>query len=238
MPTLLLTLSGPLQAWGSGSRFATRQTEAAPTKSGVLGLLAAAEGVRRTDPITELSGLRFGVRSDQPGRLVREFQTARSLDGKETMPLSNRYFLGDAVFLAALESLDGDFLAKILDHLRRPVFPLFLGRRSCPPAGPIPAEIVDLSIEEAFLQTPWKAGASHRETRRHDPYIEVETRIDAADGSQGTERLRDVPISFDPAQRRHGWREVVIDRVLLQNPAFRAAEAEPHDVFAAFTEGD
>lgn len=258
MPTLLLTLSGPLQAWGSGSRFATRQTESAPTKSGVLGLLAAAQGIRRTEPLTELSGLRFGVRIDQPGRLVRDFQTARSLDGSNAMPLSHRYFLGDAVFLAALESTDGEFLSRILGHLRRPVFPLYLGRRACPPAGPIPAEIVDASIDEAFERAPWKAAATHREQYRYVPYAEVETRIDAGEGTQGAERLRDVPVSFDPAQRAHTWREIEVGRVWLPNPDFRAAEGQTpgdsvrgasvdeasdrsidfHDVFAAFPQGD
>lgn len=254
MPTLLLTLSGPLQAWGAASRFATRQTEAAPTKSGVLGLLAAAQGLRRTDPLTELAGLRFGVRSDQPGTLVRDFQTARSLDGKDSMPLSQRYFLGDAVFLAALESTDGAFLEKIREHLRRPTFPLYLGRRACPPAGPIPTEIVDVPIEEAFDQQPWRASKVYRDEHRHFPYMEVETRIDAHPGQRGTERLRDVPVSFDPAQRVHTWREIEVGRVWLANPAFSAESAPPgtvsassdgaastattHDVFAAFTEGD
>lgn len=44
MTVLLLRLAGPLQSWGSAARFARRGTENAPTKSGVLGLLAAAEG--------------------------------------------------------------------------------------------------------------------------------------------------------------------------------------------------
>lgn len=276
MPTLLLTLSGPLQAWGSGSRFSTRQTEPAPTKSGVIGLLAAARGVRRTEPLTELVGLRFGVRSDQPGRIVRDFQTARSLDGKESMPLSDRYYLGDAVFLAALESEDRGLLEGILRCLRSPVFPLYLGRRSCPPAGPIPAEIVDASVEDAFEQVPWLAASAHQEQHRFHPYVEVETRIDARPGERGTERLRDVPVSFDPEQRRHIWREVEIGRVWLANPGFGggnsepdgkdeadgsgepgagpdaggpdsgtragvdtgAGTADPHDVFAAFPEGE
>lgn len=255
MPTLLLTLSGPLQAWGSASRFATRQTEPAPTKSGVLGLLAAAQGLRRTDPLTELVGLRFGIRSDQPGKLVRDFQTARSLDGKVSMPLSHRYFLGDAVFLAALESPDRGLLEGIRGHLRRPVFPLYLGRRACPPAGPIAAEITDISIEAAFEETPWRASAAHREQHRHFSYVEVETRIDAAAGIRGAERLRDVPVSFDPSRRMHAWREIEVGQVWLSNPDFIAAEdgpphavgsstpdspgpRDPHDVFAAFTEGD
>ena len=42
MAVLLLKLAGPLQSWGSSSRFTERGTEHEPTKSGVVGLLAAA----------------------------------------------------------------------------------------------------------------------------------------------------------------------------------------------------
>ena len=47
MATLLLRLAAPLQAWGADSKFETRKTGREPTKSGVVGLLAAALGLRR-----------------------------------------------------------------------------------------------------------------------------------------------------------------------------------------------
>lgn len=46
MATLLLRLAAPLQAWGADSKFETRKTAREPTKSGVIGLLAAALGLR------------------------------------------------------------------------------------------------------------------------------------------------------------------------------------------------
>ncbi|MEO3862796.1 type I-E CRISPR-associated protein Cas5/CasD [Acrocarpospora sp. B8E8] len=83
--TLLIRLAGPLQAWGTGSRFLHRDTDPErPTKSGVLGLLAAADGHHRdqhdTDypdalPLAILAKLRFGVRADRPGVLIRDFHT-------------------------------------------------------------------------------------------------------------------------------------------------------------------
>lgn len=88
MTVLLLRLAGPLQAWGVKSRFTVRSTELAPTRSGIIGMLSTAIGRRRTDPIEDLLSLRFGVRKDQPGRVIRDFHTARSLDGKDSMPLS------------------------------------------------------------------------------------------------------------------------------------------------------
>jgi CRISPR system Cascade subunit CasD len=100
MTVLLLRLAGPLQSWGSAARFARRTTENAPTKSGVLGLLAAAEGRPRTADLSDLAALRFGVRIDQPGTRLRDFQTAHHQDSGKAMPLSDRFYLADAVFVA------------------------------------------------------------------------------------------------------------------------------------------
>ena len=49
MSTLLLRLAAPLQSWGASSKFGRRATEREPTKSGVIGLVAAALGIRRTE---------------------------------------------------------------------------------------------------------------------------------------------------------------------------------------------
>jgi CRISPR system Cascade subunit CasD len=43
-PYFLLWLEAPLQSWGSDSKFGRRDTEAFPTRSGVLGLVCAALG--------------------------------------------------------------------------------------------------------------------------------------------------------------------------------------------------
>lgn len=42
---LRLTLSGPLQSWGDRSKFWNRQTQAFPTKSGIIGLIFCALGL-------------------------------------------------------------------------------------------------------------------------------------------------------------------------------------------------
>lgn len=77
MNTLFIRLEGPLQSWGLRSRWGERDTAGEPTKSGVIGLLGAALGLRRGDPrLRELSdGLRMGVRVDKPGRLLRDYHT-------------------------------------------------------------------------------------------------------------------------------------------------------------------
>ena len=86
MATLLLRLAAPLQSWGADSKFEIRKTNREPTKSGVLGLLAAALGVRRDDDegLQELKTLRFGVRVDQEGGLLVDFHTANNPTPQQT----------------------------------------------------------------------------------------------------------------------------------------------------------
>lgn len=229
MTTLVLRLAGPLQSWGARSRFVRRDTERAPTKSGVIGLLAAARGVRRTDELTEFFGLRFGVRVDQPGTLVRDFQTAHSLDGSRAMPLSYRYYLADAVFVAAIEG-DPQLLAGLHNALRQPVFPLYLGRRSCPPAWPLLIDNGprDQTALEALRTTPWQAAAWHRRqvdaTPVRLPIVrdttpdDLTTATDPRPGSPTPELIRDEPLSFDPTHRQFGWRTVIHDHVDITHP--------------------
>ena len=78
MSTLLLRLAAPLQAWGTDSKFEVRRTNREPSKSGVIGLLAAALGLRRDADLSELSALRFGVRVDRNGEVIKDFHMAKA----------------------------------------------------------------------------------------------------------------------------------------------------------------
>lgn len=208
MSVLLLRLAGPLQSWGDSSRFTRRETRPEPTKSGVLGLIAAAQGRRRADDITDLAQLRFGVRVDQPGRLVRDFQTAVPTDGRGPMPLSYRYYLADALFLAGIEG-DPRLLALLDAAIREPVYPLYLGRRSCPVEGKVTLGLVDADLETALRSRDWLASAWHR--RRQGQVVGLPLLVDAGpDSPDGdTETIRDAPQSFSPERREYGWRDVV-----------------------------
>jgi CRISPR system Cascade subunit CasD len=238
MPVLLLRLAGPLQSWGSASRFARRATDPQPTKSGVIGLVAAALGLAREDSLAEFEGLRFGVRTDQPGRLIDDFQTARTLDG-DPLPLSHRFYLSDAVFLAALESDDRAQLERFRAAIAAPQYPLFLGRRSCPPDGPILSWIVDAELRTALREAEWQAGEVYRE-RNHvaDPSLPLTVDADT-DGAQSghLESKRDVPVSFDPRGRRYGIRAVDAFSIPVPRGAVTALP-ENHDPLAAFTAED
>ncbi|MEZ3162155.1 type I-E CRISPR-associated protein Cas5/CasD [Microbacterium sp. BWT-B31] len=227
MPTLLIDLAGPQQAWGSRSRFATRATETAPTRSGVIGLVAAAMGLDRTASLHRFDSLEFGVRVDQPGRIERDFQTARTLDGRTSMPLSERHYLADAVFLVGLYAVDKVVISDIREALRRPRFPLYLGRRAFPPAGPLRTQIVDQYLREAIATAEWRATPAFRRHagEQHPP---LEMLFDAHAGETADVSLQDVPRSFDPRRRRHDWRDV---KVIWTSSTSKAQRARPtgHD---------
>ena len=233
MAVLLLRLAGPLQAWGVKSRFTVRATELAPTRSGVVGMLASAVGRRRTDPIEDLLALRFGVRKDQPGSVIRDFHTARTLDGRESMPLSNRYYLADAVFLAGIEG-DRALLEGIDEALRHPAFPLYLGRRSCPPTYPVSLGLREAALLDALRAEPWLASEWFRRRRRDGLNAEIlidQEAVPTEERAGDARGSRDVPLSFDPRRRDYGFREV--ERLMVR---VGAPEPDTHDPMAELEE--
>ena len=127
MPTLLLRLAGPMQSWGTTSRFDERDSQLEPSKSGVLGLVCAALGRDRAEPVDDLARLKMGVRVDREGLLMRDYQTATgvvSAAGKVDMDrtvISPRYYLADAAFLVGLEGDDRALLERIHAAFRSPL---------------------------------------------------------------------------------------------------------------------
>lgn len=197
-----------------------------PTKSGVLGLLAAADGRRRTDPIEDLAQLRFGIRVDQPGSLLRDFQTAINWDTGDSMPLSYRYYIADAVFVAGVEG-DEALLEGLAGRIRNPYFPLYLGRRSCPVNEPVFLELSDEPLEEALREYAWMAASWFR--RKQPTTVDLELYVDSAgQGDYPFETRRDVPLSFASERREYGWREVAhLDPVTKDNPDGRSPLRSP-----------
>lgn len=212
MSTLLLRLAAPLQSWGTDSKFETRRTGKEPSKSGVIGLLAAALGRRRDESVEDLNRLRFGVRVDQEGTLLRDYHTVKA---EKTAYITERYYIQDAVFLAGLESEDDTLLRELEQALHAPAFPLFLGRRSCPPDYPLCLGIREADLLTALHSEPWQA-SEWRQSR-----LPTRLRIvaDALPGSSERSVLRDVPISFDPIRgRRFGWRGVCLSGAEMTPP--------------------
>lgn len=218
MTALSFVLTGPLQSWGVRSRYVRRETAREPTKSGIIGMLAAARGHRRTDPLPDdLLGLRFGVRTERPGVLLRDLQTARRLDGS-ALPLSERLYLADATFLVVVEG-DRSVLDGLRDRLLSPQYPLYLGRRSCPPGRPVLGELHDSDYITVLETATWQVtdGVARRAPRT----VSCDIARDACpDDKLGVrpDIQRDTPVSFDPEFRRHDWRTVVRYAVDVDNP--------------------
>jgi CRISPR system Cascade subunit CasD len=136
---LLIPIVGPMQSWGTRSRFQERDTEREPSKSGVIGLLCAALGRDRSEPINDLADLKMGVRVDREGTMRVDFQTAQGVavasGGSPQNQISNRHYLSDAAFMVCFEG-DTDLLSDLQNALRSPVWPIFLGRKSYVPSLP------------------------------------------------------------------------------------------------------
>jgi CRISPR system Cascade subunit CasD len=148
--TLFLRFEGPFQSWGERARWGERDTAPEPTKSGVVGLLACALGYQDDLRIRNLSqSIRIGVRCDQPGEEVVDYHTVvegvMSAEGKikknatthkpETV-VSNRVYLCDASFLVAVLSTP-DWIDRLKVAIQHPTWPIYLGRKCCPPAATI-----------------------------------------------------------------------------------------------------
>ena len=182
--TVFLRLEGPLQAWGLNSKFVIRETGDAPTKSGILGLICCAMGKGRMESeklLTEqrepewgpgeLNRLLMGVRVDRPGVRWADYHTVGAGIGMRTAEgelktgakgtlLTRRYYLADASFLVALQG-DVTTVAEVAAAIQDPKWPVFLGRRSCPPAVPIFAgtnECVGLldALQSKDKSPPWR----------------------------------------------------------------------------------
>lgn len=216
MATLLLRFAGALQSWGIESKFNERRSMNFPTKSGTIGLVAAALGRARTESLADLNELKFGIRVDQEGELLRDFHTAKPEKYKDS-DLTNRYYLADAIFLVGLESEDAEFLAQIEEALKKPAFPLFLGRRSCPPTQPLVLGIRNEDLlsalqNEPWLMAPWR---QKRLKKFNQDYYEDKSKLRIIiDDEDGEAVLRDLPLSFDRNNRSFTWRRVrEVDRV-------------------------
>jgi CRISPR system Cascade subunit CasD len=221
MSVLLIRLAGPMQAWGTQSRFSVRDTGLEPSKSGVVGLLCAALGKPRDEskrpdlPALEtLAGLSMTVRIDRPGTLLRDYHTARdvaiasSTPGrpaklKECEP-STRYYLADADFLVGLEGPLN--LLTILDQaLAHPVWPLFLGRKSFVPSVPVRVPdglLPDGRLPDALLHQPWLK----RSPREKPP--QTLRLVAESDSLIHGEPRNDIPLDFHRPRRRFATRRV------------------------------
>ena len=155
---LHLRFEAPLQSWGDVALDPQRPTGEFPRRSAIAGMIASALGWRYSDGdrTTALQdAIEYAVREDRVPAVMRDFQTVdlgREPTGWTRWGVESRggasatgthvlekYYLADGSFLIAL-TLGPDApadLDEVTAALERPARPLFLGRRSCPPAVPI-----------------------------------------------------------------------------------------------------
>ncbi len=160
---ILLQLEGALQSWGEHSRFDYRDCASMPTKSGIVGMIGCAMGLRRgSEQLTVLSEkIRVAVRCDRPGKQSIDYHTVTADDaiinaqGKKRCKtiVTYRTYLQDAFFLVAIET-DWELAQKIDHSFHEPCWPVYLGRKSCIPSKPIYIGIKEEydSLEEAMNQ--------------------------------------------------------------------------------------
>lgn len=217
MSVLLLRLAGPMQSWGTQSRFSVRDTGREPSKSGVVGLLCAACGIPRDDEdrIARIAPLPMGVRVDREGTVARDFHTAgggringeaygviKASGSKGDTVVSTRYYLADADFLVGLECADTALLDELDHALSNPVWPLFLGRKSFVPGLPVRIGVRDGEAEAVLRAEPWLPRTDRDEMPARGLRLVLES--DALDGAA----RYDHPLCFSKSDRRYRLRHV------------------------------
>ncbi|MEU2030778.1 type I-E CRISPR-associated protein Cas5/CasD [Nocardia amamiensis] len=248
----MLRLAGPLQSWGDYSEYNQRRSADQPTKSGIVGLLAAADGRDRNADIKDLTALTLGVRIDEPGTLLRDYHTvsdytgepllsaavtARGVQkpatlssGKKHTHVTERFYLQDAVFVIALSG-PADQLEHLRQALRHPAFPLALGRRSCPPTLPLilpPSKGTLWTGDPATVlaTVPWQPYLVRTWTTR-DPAPLYRTLPITVDDPHGTDTRYDCPVTFAPTARQFRARRVRCEHVTVPTHIDGAAATPP-----------
>lgn len=156
---LTLYLDAPLQSWGYQSRFDRRTSFLSPTKSGIIGMIAAAMGISRTDRTALLkfnvlkmdtfmltpqedisSGARLidfhTVGGGFDSKKQRQHMARKAGGGTPGTVVSYREYLQNARFGVLLFG-PVSILQEIGAALKNPVWGIFLGRKSCIPSAPV-----------------------------------------------------------------------------------------------------
>ena len=176
MRALVFVIAAPLMSFGEIAVDERRGTAPRPTRSAILGLLAAALGWERSDPRQRALAESYdvAVRVDRPGRLVADYHTVQVPPGSAVRrrvggppatraeelavgdlgtKLTRRDYLVDAAFtvLVVPRSSAPASLEEVAAALERPHWQLSAGRKACPLGlPPAPREIEAPTIAAAF----------------------------------------------------------------------------------------
>lgn len=150
---LVFTLCAGMAAMGDLAGHERRGTLTWPGRSAVLGLVAAAMGIRRDDTqgLARLEPLRVAVGIIDDGVPLRDYHTVETIptaaakrpDSRPSAMLTAGHATNTTITLrdyrvgvAYAVTLWGAPLDGLAEALARPVFSLYLGRKSCPLSAP------------------------------------------------------------------------------------------------------
>jgi CRISPR system Cascade subunit CasD len=146
----------------------------------------------------------MGIRADQEGVILRDYQTAQNVrlaSGKGLRnATSDRYYLADARFLVGLAGEDLALLESLHQALRAPTWALFLGRKACVPGEPVwlrDGFRPNTTLLDTLQDYPWLGCDARRRPERLRVVLEDEA---------GEAVRPDQPLSF--AARRFAPRRV------------------------------
>jgi len=142
MEGLLLHLYGPMQSWADTGFGQLREAGEFPSRSAVIGLVAAAMGIpRANERLVDIhDSLKTHVASVRTGSILRDFHTVETRVGF-SRTLTLRDYHHDAHFVVLVTG-DSSTVEEAFRGLSEPHYGMFLGRRSCPPALPLIPKVV------------------------------------------------------------------------------------------------
>jgi CRISPR system Cascade subunit CasD len=231
--TILMKFAGPMQSWGTNSHFESRYTDFYPSKSAIIGLIAASLGYRRheDEKIQKLNKIEFALRVDQQGKLLRDYQIAAKYKNGafDKNYVTNRYYLEDAVFVVAISGED-EIMKEIYRGLKNPYFQQFMGRRSVPVNFDFLISINDDNIISAIEKLPWQAQDWYKKENKNKEFLYLDV---YADGNLIDEKVkfrRDKVLSFSQKHRKFTFRPEGRTKVRVNNDKFADTNDE-HDIF-------
>lgn len=235
MPSYLtFQLYAPLSSWGEPAVGEKRNSAGHPSKSAVLGLVAAALGFRRQEDDPHLAlqdGLGFGVKLVGEGFPTADYHTTQSAE--KQMPymhkrkdemralsktwLSSRLYRQDALSVIALWSKEetDQRLHEVKAAMERPCFCLYLGRKSCPLALPLQPQVKECeSLKIALDSYPTDPALTYPPSRRVAGYFWESTNHAGQDAQYSVSRSDQI---LSRERWQHGQRTEFVAFAAEQN---------------------
>ncbi|MET3814340.1 type I-E CRISPR-associated protein Cas5/CasD [Pantoea sp. UYEF8] len=173
---LVFQLYAPMASWGEEAVGEVRHTAAIPTRSAILGLLAAASGIQRDEDqqlalfnqhyhlaVRPLSTQESWLRDYHTVSVPRENKKYRYVTRRDELRLApeevgtivtQREYRCDGYWhLAISVTRDAPVTLEALQaSLLSPHYPLYLGRKSCPLALPLSPRLMNGTLNDVFHQ--------------------------------------------------------------------------------------